>query len=148
MITMTDDSLDSSDNCDIWHKFYRLKPLHTSLKEHLNTFNITQHNFKDTYFSSYNKPSSIDHIYSNCPNYIYNVTTNKSSLSDHSIITANYKTEIKPYIPKFIKIRNWKLLTKTKIQNEIINSVILNNIFQYTNPDKIANSIRIKYNCR
>ena len=56
--------------------------LYDRLMNHLYENNLTQHNFKLTHFSRIFKPSCIDHIYSNCPLKIDNVTTHTNSTSD------------------------------------------------------------------
>ena len=142
---MMDDNLDSNQN-SMHNKIYKLKDLHDVKKIHLDTYNISQHNFKNTHFRKQRNPSCIDHIFSNCPNNINNVTTHTNCMSDHSILTANYNTKnIKTY-PKFIKIRKWNKLTKNKLKHEIEHSEQLNSIFSYTDPDLIANILQIELN--
>ena len=115
-------------------------------QNHLNKYNITQHNFKYTHFRPNQKPSCIDHLYSNCPNHINNVSTHTNGISDHSIITANYSTKHEIVHPKYIKVRNWKSLTNNKIQNAIDQSDLMNSIFNYTDPNIVANIIQLELN--
>ena len=62
---MMDDNMDSSINSN-HNKFYKLHNLYEIWQNHINNFNITQHNFKLTHFRPNKNPSSLDHIYSNC----------------------------------------------------------------------------------
>ena len=91
-VVMMDDNLDTSEN-SVHNKVFNLKYLYELWQKYLNKHNITQHNFKYTHFRPNKNPSCIDHVLSNCPNNINNVTTNTNSLSDHSIITANYSNK-------------------------------------------------------
>ena len=100
-----------------------------------------------TYFS--NCPTHIDnvrtHSNTNTPNYINlkaNIINNSNPvLSDHSILSCNYTSKDICIPQQFKIIRNNKLLTKEKLQYYFNNNIALNNIFSYTEPNIIANTI-------
>ena len=141
-----DDNLDTSINS--WHnKKFKLQDLYEELNLIKNKYNLTQHNHKFTRFAPHQPPSCIDHIFSNCTNKISNVTTHKNTISDHSIITAQYSSNHQIYHPKFIKKnRNFRLLTKNTLNLYVKNSTLLNSIFNYTDPDIITNLIQLELN--
>ena len=113
-IVLMDDNIDT--NVNSYHNSANsVGVLYDRLMNHLYENNLTQHNFKLTHFSRIFKPSCIDHIYSNCPLKIDNVTTHTNSTSDHSIVTAYYHSKNKIYGQKFVKIRDKRNLTINKL---------------------------------
>ena len=91
-------------------------------------------------------PSSLDHIYSNCPTKIYNVQTIPSIFSDHALVMCNYKTNKKVYHPKFIKTKNYTNLTKSNLLKYISNNTQLDKLFRYSDPDLIAHILQTELN--
>ena len=144
-IVLMDANIDTSTN-SCHNSQYSIKKLHDLLLSHMNDHNICQHNKELTHFNGYHQPSLIDHIYSNCPLKISNVTTSQNIYSDHSIITAIYSSKEQLSHPRFLNIRNWKLLTKEKLCDLIDRSELLNSIFKYTDPNIIENIIQIELN--
>ena len=142
---MMDDNLDSNNNGN-HNKFYNIQNLYDIWLKHINKYNITQHNFKLTHFRPNRNPSSLDHIYSNCPLKINNVTTDNNALSDHSIITGIYNDKEIKIDPTFVTIRKHKNLTDKKIQDAVKNLEYLNSIFNYEDPNKIANILQVELN--
>ena len=140
-----DDNLDSNPNA-AHNKIYKIYKLVTLFNDHLESNGITTHNKKMTRYESNSPPSSLDHFYSNCPTNIDNVQTHTNIFSDHSIISLCYSSKLKIYQPKFIKVRNRKLLTKNRLEKFINQSIALNNIFTYADPELIANILHIKLN--
>jgi len=110
-IFVTDDNIDSNIESSI-NKQYKLNNISNMLSNHMTKHNLTQHNFANTRHTPNQVPSCIDHIYSNVPSKISDTTTHTNITSDHSIITTIYNNNKQIYTPKFIKIRNTKLLTK------------------------------------
>ena len=142
---MMDDNMDSNINSN-HNNFYKLQKLYELWLRHINKYNITQHNYKLTHFRPNRSPSSLDHLYSNCPLKLSNVTTHDNALSDHSIITGIYSDKDIKIDPKFVTIRKFKNLTDIKLKNAIKNSENLNSIFNYQDPNKIANILQIELN--
>ena len=85
----------------------------------LNDNNIAILNDEPTRFFSGVDPSCIDHITTNCPEKFYNTNTIKNNISDHCFLVTNYKNKKITYKPKKLKIRNFKSLTKLKLENAI-----------------------------
>ena len=69
----------------------------------MNRNNIVQHNYENTRFARNQSDSCLDHIYSNVPQKISDMTTHRNNFSDHSYITAYYNSKEQIYQPKFIK---------------------------------------------
>ena len=112
-IVLMDDNIDSNPEAK-HNKIYKIIKLFNMLNDHIVENNIVRHNKKNTRYTPHQPPSSINHIYSNCPQKIYNVETCVNSFSDHSIVSCVYKTKNIVYSPKFILVKNKKLLSKTK----------------------------------
>ena len=144
-IVLMDDNIDTSLNNN-HNKNYNIKQLFDNYQKHINENNLTLHNSDFTRIVSHQPPSCIDHITSNCCNKIINVKTHNNIFSDHKIITAQYNAVLKIYHPKFIKSRNFRLLTTEAISLYINNSYLLNSIFRYDNPEIITNIIQIELN--
>merc|ERR1712105_585660 len=66
--------------------------------------------------------------------------------SDHCILTTTYNTKHQITNPKYITIRNNKLLTKNKLQKYVTNSIPLQEVFSMTDPNEIAETIQIELN--
>ena len=76
-IVLMDDNIDTSLNAK-HNKKYKITDLHDHMLSHININQITQHNNDHTRYVSHQPPSTIDHIYSNCPNNMKNIKTTKS----------------------------------------------------------------------
>ena len=72
-----DDNIDTSLNAK-HNKKHKITDLSDLRLSHLNLYDITQHNKEYTRYVSHQHPSCIDHIYSNCPNNIRNIVTNRN----------------------------------------------------------------------
>ena len=144
-IVLMDDNIDSNINSS-HHKQFKVKHLDELLKEHINHNNITVHNKKNTRFARNKQPSCLDHIYSNCSDKIVNVQTHTNTFSDHAIITAEYCSIRLIYHPKFIKIRNNKLLNKSTLSQHVKQSHLLNSFFSYDDPDIVADILQLELN--
>ena len=114
--------------------------------EFLSDNNYTTHNEHITYYIKQQPISCIDHIYSNCPHKITNVTTHNTGQSDHSILTAIYHTKA-PIEPKrqFFSRKKHKLTTHA-LNQHLQNNNILNSAFTYTDPNLIADIITSEFN--
>ena len=99
-IVLMDSNIDTSDN-SVHNNNYKLKHIYEDLLNFLQKHNIVLHNNKYTFFNNIHSPSCIDHIYSNCPLHITNVTTSKNIYSDHAIVTAIYSSKYKAINPRF-----------------------------------------------
>ena len=113
---------------------------------------LTIYNFLPTFFRTGGSPSCIDHIISNVPEKLSNLTTYAPKntefnnrmyalKSDHAIFSAVYSCNQIEIPPRFHTFRNQKLLTKDKLLNEINKNVKLQNIFKSNDPNYIANTI-------
>ena len=86
-------------NNNTFNTNYKINTIKDMAIEFLNDNNYTTHNDTDTYYIKQKPISCIDHIYSNCPHKITNVTTHNTGQSDHSILTARYHTKA-PITPR------------------------------------------------
>ena len=145
VVVLTDDNIDSAVNAS-HNKIYNIKNIEKIHNEHLEENNLVTHNNKFTWFQSHCKPSVIDHIYSNCPTKITPVETINNIYSDHSILLTRYLTKENIYVPKFINVRNFRLLTRNMILNYINNSEELENLFTLSDPNEIAASLQMELN--
>ena len=144
-IVLMDDNIDTSLNAN-HNKKNSITNLYDQLLNHINNNDITQHNNNYTRYVSHQPPSTIDHIYSNCPNNIKNICTNRNIFSDHCTITGQYHSKETLYQPKFFFKRNVKLLTKCELTKYILLSTPLQTIFQSQDPNYIANTIMNELN--
>ena len=144
-IVLIDDNIDTSINAN-HNKRFKVTDLHDQMLNHINVNEITQHNNDYTRYVSHHPPSTIDHIYSNCPNNIKNIKTNTNLFSDHCTITGQYYSKEAIYQPKFFFKRNVKLLTKSELTKYILLSTPLQSIFQSQDPNYIANTIMMELN--
>ena len=74
------------------------------------------------------------------------MTTSKNIYSDHAIVTAIYSSKYKAINPRFLKIRNNKLLNKQNLCLYFDNNENLNTIFNHTDPNIIANILQVELN--
>ena len=93
-IVLMDDNIDTSLNAN-HNKKYKIMDLSDLRSNHINTNDITQHNFDFTRYASHQPPSCIDHIYSNCPNNMTNISTDRNIFSDHCTITGQFNSKKK-----------------------------------------------------
>ena len=66
--------------------------------------------------------------------------------SDHAHISIIYSSTETIIYPKFIKIKSFKLLSKNTLLKFINSSSILNDIFNYVDPNMIANILQLELN--
>ena len=144
-IVAMDDNIDTNINAK-HNKIYKIENLAAMLRDHLEDKGLITHNNELTRFQQNQDPSCIDHLYSNCPRNISNVITHKNLFSDHSLISLIYNTKSKFYTPKFTNVRNFKLLSRERMLLFLDNSIELNKIFNYTDPEVIANIMQIELN--
>ena len=145
VIVLIDSNIDTRHNSS-HNSTFKVNSLHSMLTEHMNKHNITQHNFQLTHFPPQKSSSCLDHIFSNSPNKISNVTTHKNIHSDHSYITAIYNSIDTIYYPKFIKIRKNQLLTKHNLEQYIDHNQNFKDILNMTDPDQIACNLQLELN--
>ena len=145
IVVLTDDNVDTSTNAS-HNKKYKIRHIEKLLNDHINKHGIVLHNKQLTRFESHSQPSILDHIYSNCPSKLTPVETIKNIFSDHSLLKVNYTMSQNMYKPKYVFLRNYRLITKEKMTNYIKNSDELNSIFCQTDPNIIASIIQIEIN--
>ena len=143
--TFMDDNINTLPYADYSNRMH-IRDMKESLESFANDNNIAILNDEPTRFLSGVDPSCIDHITTNCPEKFYNTNTIKTTISDHCCLVTNYKNKKIKYQPKKIKIRNFKNLTKIKLENAIIHNQNLNTIFNYNEPDTIANIFQLEMN--
>ena len=144
-IVMMDTNIDT--RCNTSHNAqYKIKDLFDMLFAHLNKYGICIHNKKFTRYRAHQQPSCIDHIFSNCPVKIIDVKTTLTGMSDHCILSAKYTFNGKPYEPSYRISRNFQALTKSALELAIDNSECLNSIFNYDDPDIIAEILQTELN--
>ena len=90
LIILTDTNINTSPDADFSNRGY-LKSLKDSLYEFLDENHLIIHNSEYTRYMINMQPSCIDHIMSNCPNFIFNVITQKTTIYDHCILGCVYK---------------------------------------------------------
>ena len=109
--------------------------------------NLLVHNDDPTHFKPNTVPSCIDHVWSNCSNRISNIQTCAHFLSyDHNLVKANVRVKIQNCGPAYSKYRNWKLVTKEKLQLGIALNPNLAEIFQITDAEIVAETIQNELN--
>ena len=108
---MMDVNIDS--NREAKHnKIYKNLELFKMLHDHVTANNLCCHNNTFTRFVKHQPPSCIDHVYSNCPHKMYNISTVRTPFSNCAMIICYYKMAKKNYTPKFFNIKNRKNLTR------------------------------------
>ena len=145
VIVITDNNLDSNPGAD-HNKIHKVQNLYDLLFEHLTQNNITTHNYQFTRHQANTNPSIIDHIYSNCKGKLRPVETIKTLYSDHCILKTSFISSQSIYNPKFMRIRNYKLLTKTRLTKYFNENEMLNTVFNFNDPNIIAEIIQIEIN--
>ena len=106
MICMMDDNIDTNNT----NNNNNNKKLLLTLNDHLSTNNITRLNCDNTRFVASQKPSSIDHIYTNNPNKTTNMQTHSDMITDHKLLSIKFNTNEQIYHPKFVQTRDRKRL--------------------------------------
>ena len=142
---VTYDNIDSNINSHL-NKQFKLKNIIKMLLDLMNTYNIAQINHKNTRHTNHKAPSCIDHMYTNAPNKISDVNTYVDSSSDHSIVSAYYNTSAPIYKPKFVRVKNHKLLSKNTLWLYFDNNEHINENFAQTDPNVISNILQIELN--
>ena len=143
IIILMDDNIDTIRNSNHNNKF-KINDIYDILQDHLNFRNFSLHNKKATRFAQHNQPSCIDHIFSNCPTKITQVQTYRNIFSDHCLLKTSYKVKANPFSPKYVKVSDRKKLTKDALEKCFDQSIHLNKIFQYNNPDLITEILQIE----
>merc|ERR1712240_69124 len=105
------------------------------------TNSIVRHNYDNTRFMIGQKPSSIDHIYSNCPMNIHNTITHDFMIQDHKLLSFQYKTKSQRFQSKFLRTKNYKNLTRSNL-SLCFEHCDINYAFQHCNSNSIANIIQ------
>ena len=72
------------------------------LNDHLSKNSIVHHNYDNTRYMIGQKPSSIDHIYSNCPSNLNNIITHDYMVHDHKLLTFQYNCISQIHQSKFV----------------------------------------------
>ena len=128
------------------NKTWNVENLKQILFDFMAKFNVTIHNKKMTHFSKVHDDSCIDHIFSNCYNFLTQVLTDHLDYSDHAFLHCTYKSSSQIVHPKFLFICLYHLLTKNRLTEHIVKCSDLNDIFSSTDPDFIANLLQINLN--
>merc|ERR1712240_978051 len=144
IIVLTDDNIDH--NNSTFNTNYKVSNIRDMTVEFLTDNNYTTHNELQTYYVKQQPISCIDHIYSNCPHKITNVSTHNTGRSDHSILTAIYHTKA-PIAPRrqYFSRKKYKL-TKHALNQHLEHNQILKSVFTYTDPNLIADIIMSELN--
>ena len=141
---MMDTNVDTSNSGH--NKSWNVEKLKIILFDFLNLSNIMIHNKRLTHFSSIYDDSCIDHIFSNCPNFISPVITDRVPDSDHAILHCTYTSHTQITHPKFAFLRQYHKLTTFKLTEHIKNCPQLNALFTITNPNTIAHELILNIN--
>ena len=80
-------------------------------------------------------------FFSTTPSKLSNVRTHSTMMSDHTFISAIYSEKSINIPQNMIKFRDNKLITKHLLSEYIANNQPLNDLFSYTDPDSIANTL-------
>ena len=145
-IVLMDSNLDSSDNKYISDNFttkYKLQKHQDARLKFLIKNNVIIHNKDSTYFQN-SIETCIDHIYSNCPTKIYNMTTRRIGTSDHALLSVTYNTKKAISKPQYIMTRPSHLLTKHSLTQHFENNYNINDIFQSNDAKKRIHVYYIK----
>ena len=111
LILVMDDNIDTN----ITNNSTTNTSLLSMIDNHLNSHNIARLNTDNTHFCTNQAPCSIDHFYSNIPDKISSVTTHNHIITDHKVISAIFNHNKQIYTPKFIRTKNYSLLTRTSL---------------------------------
>ena len=101
-IVMMDSNIDTQNSNH--NKTWNVENLKTRLYDFINNNNITIHNNKIIHFSTIHQNSTIDHIFSNCPDKLTQVRTERQIHSDHALLHCNYTSNSQIVNPKFMFI--------------------------------------------
>ena len=147
IIIMTDDNINTIDTNKTNYLYNN--ELKTALQDTIIQYTLTVHNKLPTFFRSTFSNTCIDHIISNIPEKISNVTTYAPNYSkhnnrlftlksDHAMISATYSCKNIEIPPLFHKFRDQKLLTKQKLVTFFNSNSKINSIFNHDDPNTIA----------
>ena len=113
-------------------------------------YNLTYHNKLPNFFRK-GKKSCIDFMISNCPTKFLNIRTHyednifqydntnySNILSNHVMVSGIYNKFFFANFRQFRIMRNFKLLTKYTLNQYFSLNKELNSIFNYSDPDIIA----------
>ena len=138
IITATDSNIDLLDDTDMNSRFNICK-LYNEFIQFLAINNLTLMNKDPTRYWPGQKPSLLDHIICNQPNKICNILTLGGIIADHEMVRCDYCHKVSEPLPHFIKIRDFSLLTRISILDQICINQRINSIFNYSNPNHVCN---------
>lgn len=133
-----DDNIDTLNNNNIYNN-YRLNDLKQLRDSFLINNNLVSHHNKPTFFRRGNV-SCLDHLYSNCPSRVKNVTIEKEILSDHKIMTFNYNNKKLSINATYKILRDYSLLTKDNLI-QYLNATKIDDLMASNDPNTIAKGI-------
>ncbi len=81
-----------------------------------------------------------------CPTKIHNTATHTTGASDHSILSTTYSTKHITTQPSYIKTCKHHLLTQHTLEQFIQHSTPLQQLFQQTDLNTIANTLMTELN--
>ena len=125
---------------------YNSRDLYNYWKDMIITNNLVIHNHEFTRYAPHQKPSIIDHITSNCPQHLTNIITKPCILADHCSLTFDYNHKPKNLKPRFRMVRDNSKLTKDNLIHEVENNPNLQNLYNLTDPNQVANVLQNELN--
>ena len=108
---------------------YENRKLYEIYEEHLQEAVLHQCNFEPTHHWPGRGSTLIDHYFCSNPEKVDNMTNHKSMIADHDAVTCNYHVKDVSRKPQTRSTRNYKDLTKEKLQEKVDESDKLDNIF-------------------
>ena len=138
-------------NIDISHNNnhniqFNIKQLYEMYYDFLNVHDLIILNKKHTRYSSHQSPSTLDHIVTNMPEFMSDVTTEHNLISDHCTLTCSYLGESREYRPRFRVIRDWKSLTPDRLKYAVQKNIKLQNLTYELDTNVVAETLHCELN--
>ena len=114
---------------------YDIKQMIADYTEFMEDHRFTLMNHKPTRHWPGTPSTLIDHVVTNQPMNIDNVITKPTHISDHEMVSCNYHVQRLKERPKTIKVRDYTLLTRQNIMEQIMENERLNRIFSMNDVD-------------
>lgn len=143
-IVMMDDNIDTITSQH--NARYNIQTLKNAYFRHTQSHNLVIHNNAPTRHMRGVKPSCIDHITSNIPQFVHNVKTHHTGASDHSILAFTYSTSFSTDKPLYRMTRDTSLLTPANMEHYIDTSAPLCDLFTQEDPNTVTNTLMTELN--
>lgn len=139
IIIVGDDNIDTL-NSNNFHNTFKNHELKDIRDNFLINNNLVSHHNKPTFFRK-GKQSCLDHLYTNCPSKVKNVTIEKDIISDHKLVTFTYNNKKLSLNALYKVTRDYSLLKKDTLLHYFNINKKINDIFSSDDPNLIADII-------